>query len=403
MTDTTHQAAESFISSLSGGENTITCLTCGQCVSRCFLNDYYPEMNPRRLIRKVLMGRSQDVLESDFIWSCTICGRCTTDCPKEIKMEVVVRGLRNLAAQQGRAHPSLTEGIEKALQTGNVSGMDAEEFVDTVEWLAEEAEEDIEGLEEGEISVPMDVAGADILYIPNPREYTVNPQRFSAYLKFFTYTGTNWTMSSTAFDITNWAYYLGDEQSAGALARRLIDEARRLGVKQLTSTECGHGFKILRQDVEQWLGEPLGVEVISIVELAHRYFMEGRLKLKRGAIKGSITYHDPCNVGRKLGIYEEPRELVEYIAEEFIEMWPNRRYGICCGGGGSVVNNQGMAKARLAASQLKHDQIMRTGADILTTCCQNCLSQLEDMQSHYKMPMRIKSVMELLAEAMEEP
>ena len=77
-----------------GGENLRVCLTCGECVSRCFLTDGYPDMNPRKLIRKVLMGRETEAADSEFIWACTLCGRCTTDCPKGLKMDVIVRELR---------------------------------------------------------------------------------------------------------------------------------------------------------------------------------------------------------------------------------------------------------------------------------------------------------------------
>ncbi len=86
------------------------------------------------------------------------------------------------------------------------------------------------------------------------------------------------------------------------------------------------------------------MEVLSVVELAHRYMKEGRLELKAGSIEGTVTYHDPCNVGRKLGVFEPPRELIRAVASEFVEMWPNRKYSICCGGGGSVGQNTDMGR-----------------------------------------------------------
>ncbi|MGB6066569.1 MAG: (Fe-S)-binding protein [Desulfomonilaceae bacterium] len=384
-----------------GGENLQVCLTCGECVSRCFLTDGYPDMNPRRLIRKVLMGRGMEAADSEFIWACTLCGRCTTDCPKDLKMDVIVRKLRSLARLRGKAPARIIEGVEKALELGNNTGIASEEFVDTAEWMAEEAEEEMEDIEEGDLTPPFDRQGAEMLYIPNPREYTSNPQMFQMYLKFFYYAKADWTMSSKFFDITNWAYYLGDAQAATTLVRNLVEETRRLGAKVLLSTECGHGFKILRNDAERWLGEPLGFEVMSVVELAHKLFEEGKLPIKPGAIQAKVTYHDPCNVGRKLGIYEPPRELIRAVATEFVELWPNRKYSICCGGGGSVGQNTDMGKKRLEHARMKHDQIMSTGADIIVTSCQNCLSQLGDLQARYNMPLQVKSVIELLVDAME--
>jgi Fe-S oxidoreductase len=390
------------IATQTGGENVRTCLTCAQCASRCFLADMYPEMNPRKLVRKVLMGRGQEIVDSQFLWACTLCGRCTTDCPKEINMDVIVRNLRGLAHYQGKGPQRLEAGLANIREFRNNVGMPSEEFIETVEWLAEEVMEEVEGLEDEDLSVPIDKEGAEILYVPNPREYTSNPQMFGVYLKFFLATHADWTLSSTAFDITNWGYYMGDEEVNMITVRTMVDEARRLGVKTLLSTECGHGFKIMRKDAERMIGEPLGFEIISIVELAHRYFKEGRLRLRQGSIDEPVTYHDPCNVGRKVGIFDPPRDLLKFIAKEFVEMWPNRKYSLCCGGGGSVLQNSDMGQKRMEAAKLKQRQILETGAAIVSTSCQNCLSQIQDIRDKYDMHVEVKSVMELVVAALDD-
>jgi Fe-S oxidoreductase len=382
------------------GEALDLCLTCGQCVSRCFLTDDYDLMNPRKLIRKTITGDDQEVADSEFIWACTLCGRCTTDCPKDLKMDLIMRKARGLAYSQGKAPKRIVDGIEMANKIGNTVGMDAEDWEDTVEWLVEEAEEEFE-LEEGSLKAPIDKEGAQLLYIPNPREYTSNPHMFQMYVRFMNLIGADWTLSSKVFDITNWAYYMGQHDQTVGLIRNMAEEARRLGVKSLLSTECGHGFKVLRLDAQRWLGEPLGFEVISVVELAHRRFKDGSVKFKPDCIEEKVTYHDPCNVGRKLGIFEEPRELLRHICKDYVEIWPNRKYNICCGGGGSVGQNTDMAKKRLEHAKRKRDQILNTGASILATCCQNCLAQLNDLQARYDMPLKVKSVLELLTDCIE--
>ncbi len=387
------------ISVAHGGHSLELCLACGECIARCFLIDGYPEENPRKIIREVILGMDDLAAESEFIWACTLCGRCTTDCPKDLQMDVIVRNLRAEACSRGLGPTRIIEGIEKALEVGNNTGMEPEEFVDTAQWLAEELEDEFENDEA--LEVPFDKKDAEILYIPNPREYTSNPGMFQTYLKFFHLVHADWTLSSKVFDITNWAYYVGNHDAAVTLVRNMVEEARRLRAKVLLSTECGHGFKILRQDAERWLGEPLGFKVMGVIELAHQYWREGRLALKPGAIRGPVTYHDPCNVGRKMGIFEEPRELITAVCSDFVEMWPNRKYSLCCGGGGSVGQNTDMGTKRLEHAKRKRDQIVNTGAKILATCCQNCLSQLTDLRDRYEMPVEVKSVIELLVESME--
>lgn len=378
-----------------------SCMVCGECISRCFLNSAYPDLNPRRIIRKAALGRSQEIVDSEFLWACTLCGRCTADCPKELKMDAIIKDVRAIAWVQGKSPARIREGIEKIREIGNNVGMDSEEFVDTIQWIAEELEDEENDLPEGALEVPIDKEGAEIFYMPNPREYTSNPNMFQTYIKFFAFAKADWTMSSKVFDITNWPYYMGDHEDAVNLVRLMVEETRNIGAKILLTTECGHGFKILRRDAEGWLGEKLDFEVLSIVELAHRYWKEGRIELPKQAIDKKITYHDPCNVGRKVGVFDGPREMLRHIATEFVEMWPNRKHAVCCGGGGSVSQNSDMGAKRLEHAIYKRDQILRSGAETVATSCQNCLTQLGDLQARYEMPVEIKSVIELVVEAME--
>lgn len=385
-----------------GGEDLTACLTCQECAPLCFLNEYYPGTTPRTITTNLLEGRVQELSDSEFIWACTLCGRCTVDCPKGLQMDSIVRKLRGVSRERGKGPKRLEEGLQMIKDTGNSVGIDEEEFRDTLQWLGEEAASEIEGLEEDEFEVPIDKEGAEFLYVPNPREYTSAASMFSLYLKFFVTVDADWTFASNLRDISNWAYYMGDEETNLKLVSTIVETARRLGVKALVSTECGHGYKILRKDAERMVGEPLGFEVVSIVELANRYFREGRLRLRKGAIEESVTYHDPCNVGRKLSVYEAPRALLKHVATDYVEMFPDPRHTICCGGGGNVVQNTEMGVKRLEHARAIHEKILATGAKICTTSCQACLTQLNDLKAHYKMPVEMKTVMELVMASVEE-
>jgi Fe-S oxidoreductase len=239
-----------------GGEHLEHCRTCEDCVSTCFLTNTYPGMTPRDIPRGLIDGRVQELVDSEFIWACTLCSRCVVDCPEKIHMDKIVRSLRGLARQQGKGPKRLEEGLAKIKEVGNSVGIDSEEFVDSVEWLGEELADEIEGIDADEFTIPVDKEGAEILYIPNPREFTSAPRMFSVYIKFLLTTGADWTFASNICDISNWAYYMGDDETNAKLIRNVVDTARHLGVKTLVTTECGHGFKILRNDAEELLGEP---------------------------------------------------------------------------------------------------------------------------------------------------
>ncbi len=404
MTDiTVSTPADEQIASIraeSGGKDLEECLTCDRCVHTCFLTDTYPEITPREITRKVLAGKVHELADAEYLWACTLCSKCMIECPKNLHLDRTVRLLRGVSRQRGNGPKRLEEGLLKIKEVGNSVGMDPEEFVDTIQWLSEEAGEEIEGLDE-DFQAPMDKQGAEFLFIPNPREFTSAPHMFSVYLKFFLAIDANWTYASDLCDISNWAYFIGDEPTNLQLVRKTVDTARRLGVKTVLTTECGHGFKILRKDAPEMIGEPLGFDVVSIVELAHERFLSGSLKLKQGAVDKTVTYHDPCNVGRKAGLYEPPRDLLRHVGREFVDMEPHSLYALCCGGGGGVAQNTDMGRKKLQFAKGKRDQIEATGAQIVSTSCQGCLAQLIDIRDFYQLPVEVKSVIELVVQAME--
>ena len=137
-----------------GGDHLEHCRTCEDCVSTCFLTNTYPGMTPRDIPRGLIDGRVQELVDSEFIWACTLCSRCVVDCPEKIHMDKIVRSLRGLARQQGKGPKRLEEGLAKIKEVGNSVGIDSEEFVDSVEWLGEELADEIEGIDADDFTIP---------------------------------------------------------------------------------------------------------------------------------------------------------------------------------------------------------------------------------------------------------
>ena len=135
----------------------------------------------------------------------------------------------------------------------------------------------------------------------------------------------------------------------------------------------------------------------------HDYIKEGKIKLKPGSLKESVTYHDPCQVGRNAGFYEEPRDIVKAVAADFREMTPNREKQWCCGGGGGLVAESEFDSLRLKSGEKKVEQIRKTGAKVLVTPCENCRLQIDSLNEKYSLGIRISSVMDLVVSAMDLP
>ena len=108
-----------------------------------------------------------------------------------------------------------------------------------------------------------------------------------------------------------------------------------------------------------------------------RYIKEGRIKVDKSKNSEPVTYHDSCNLARSCGIYEEPRELLKLVVEDFREMYPNRTENFCCTGGGGAMSMSEYTPRRLESAAIKAKQIADTGAKVVVTSCHNCVDGLE--------------------------
>lgn len=381
----------------SGRSRAQLCIGCGSCISRCFLLEYLETMNPRKMAHLSNLGEEATVRDSGFLWACTLCARCTEDCPAGVRMDLVTRGMRSRMTADGLAPEDLMKGIEVSLEMGNNSNISKQDFVETVEWLVEEAQAEPGG---ESFSMDVDRQGARILFIPNPREILYLPMLLTATASVLSAAREDWTLSSRAYDITNWAYYTGNPRATRTIARRIIDEAARLGVETILSTECGHGFKVLRHDAREWFGEDHRFEVMSLAETFNSYLDAGRIRLDPSRNADPVTYHDPCNLARKSSIVEEPRAVLRAAVADFREMEPHGRLNLCCGGGGGVAQVGKQTPLRLRAGLRKAEQVRATGARILVTSCQNCYQQLTDLKKEYDLEVQIKTLAETVSNAL---
>ncbi len=373
------------------------CIGCGGCTGRCFLLEHLETMTPRRLVRLAGMGEEGTVRDSGFLWACTLCARCSEDCPAGVRVELVTRELRRRMTADGLAPGDLQRGIEVSLEIGNNSNISREDFVETVEWLVEEMQTEPGG---ENAHMPLDRQGARILFVPNPREILSLPMLMTATAQVLCAAGEDWTLSSRTYDITNWAYYTGDPVAERTIAGRIIDEASRLGAEAILSTECGHGFKILRQDAREWFPDAHRFEVLSLAETFSGYLEADRIRLDPARNPDPVTYHDPCNLARKSGVIEEPRRVLRAVAADFREMEPHGRHNWCCGAGGGVGHIREQTPLRLRAGLRKAEQIRATGARILVTSCQNCHQQITDLKKEHGLDIRIKTLAEMTASAL---
>ncbi|MCX7975319.1 MAG: (Fe-S)-binding protein [Candidatus Aminicenantes bacterium] len=399
-----------------------TCVRCGLCAQSChyYLTDREVKSIPAYKIS--LVGRvflyyfgfqrkfwswwlgSQKLDSSNLDeWTnilfgrCSLCGRCSLNCPMGIKIHDLVRFGRSILARLEVMPQGLASTIKTALIFDNNMGIKPEEWVETVKWLEQELR-----IERGSSSLffPLDRFGAKILYAINPREAKFFPLSLLAVGQIFSEAQESWTLSSFNYDATNYAYFLGDDKLAAKFFKRLEASMKRLGCQILVLTECGHGFNAARWESPGWLGYRPEFEIKNVLEIVAEYVKEGKLKLDPSRHKLPVTLHDPCNLVRLGGLLEEARFLLKKAVTHFVEMTPHGIENFCCGGGGGQLAMTEFASQRLKAGKLKAEQIKKTGAKIVVAPCHNCLDQLLELNRFYQLGIQVKTVCEVVAEAL---
>ena len=337
----------------------------------------------------------------DALWGrCSLCGRCHLNCSIGIHTPRMVRAARAALTSIGLIPPELKSTIDRSLESGNNMGISGEDWAETVEWLTDELR-----TETGDptAELPLDKSGARCFYAINPREPKFFPLSLVAAGKIFHAAGESWTFSRRFFDVTNYGYFSGVDADAETITRRIADDMRRLGCTTLVLGECGHGFASFRWEGPAWLRERYGFEVVSVLELVAGYLRDGRIALDPERNPKIHTLHDPCNLVRYGGIVEPQRAILKAAVKGFVEMTPHGVDNFCCGGGGGQLAISRFAPRRLKSGKVKADQIRATGAAVVATPCHNCIDQLAELSKEYKLGVEIRSVCELVADALVVP
>lgn len=398
------------------------CIDCGQCAKACH---YYVSVQDRNLIPAVKAKRLTAILKKYFhpvrsrigpgsgktlteeeikllfeasFQNCTLCGKCALACPMGINSGEILDLARCVVNSLGRAPAGLVAPVVASCREGNYVGLSSDDFIENIEWIGEEMSEEFE-LED--LTIPIDKPNADILYVPHPLEVRDMPFLLMYALRSLEASGVNYTLSSTHFDTVNYAYYQGSKDNMMRIARRMIETAEEMGVKEVVLAPCGHGFRVMKWEAERYLNQKLPFSVHSITERVARYIQEGRLKLKQDTVKERVTFHDPCNVARRGGIVQAPRDILAALGVEFVEMHPHGIANFCCGGGGGLGATAEFGKVRMDMGRAKAEQIRRTGAQVVVTACFNCLTQIRSLNKEYDLGIEVKNILELVAYAID--
>lgn len=396
-----------------------TCASCNSCADQCHLYQTTHEQRDlpayrSNLLRSIYKGQftisgklfgrlvgAKKLEESDIdnmiedFYRCTMCRRCAVECPMGVDNALITRIGRCILGELNLAPKNFTVSSSQQLQgIGNTSSIPKAAFLDTLDFLQDEIK-DITGYQ---VEFPRDKIGAEYLFIAPVSDYIMEADTLMGTAMALQAAGTDWTIGTEYYDAINYGLFYSDKITADVL-NKLLSEAYRLKVKKILIGECGHATKVVKLFMDVF--GKYKFEVMNVMEYTAKAIEQGRLKINPNVNKDTVTYHDPCNLGRGLGIYEPPRVIVKASTLHFVEMFPNREKNYCCGGGGGGVTVPDIYEFRMKYSGMKKvEQIKATGAKYLVAPCANCKKQLRELVEYHKLPVTVIGVHDLLIKSL---
>jgi Fe-S oxidoreductase len=364
------------------GETFMSCLQCGTCNSVCPWNQV-SSYSPRRILHQLTLDTGTEQSVDQAVWSCVTCNACGVNCPRGIEIIDVIKAVRQLNVTSGRIPESLAAPLDSLKANGNPwDGVRAKRL----EWA-------------GDLDLPAFTPQHEYcLFTCCTTAYDPsNRQAGRALPQLLEYAGIAFgTLGAEESCCGDPAHKLGADKIFSELAIKNTELFMRTGVKKILTTSP-HCLNTFRNNYDGLKGS---VASEHYTELLDRLVTAGRLRPIL-EVASTVTYHDPCYLGRHNGIYEAPRRVLLSIPGlKLVEMPDNRERSLCCGGGGGGAWCDTPRSRRLDV--LRVEQALGTGAEVIATACPYCTRMLNDAVRELGVQNKIavRDLAELLVQSM---
>jgi Fe-S oxidoreductase len=368
--------------------DSLTCTECGRCTSVCPANITGKKLSPRKIIMDIRARMKEkgpglvkegkkfndqkallrDYISTEELWACTTCNACAQECPVNINHPSIIVDMRRYLVMEESAAPGELNATFTNIENNGAPWQFS--MQDRMNWS--------EGL-----NVPV---MADLFASGKKPEYLF------------------WVGSSGAFDdrykkvtrelvkILNhlnidYAVLGTEESDSGDLARRagnemLFQMQAMMNIEVMNGYEvkkiitcCPHDYNTMLNEYPEFGGQ---YKVIHHSQFLQTMLAEKRISFTNGLFKDKkITFHDPCYLGRGNGEYQAPRNVLNAIPSDKVEMKRNKSFALCCGAGGGQMFKEA-EKGDKEVFIERTEEAIKTGADIICTACPFCMVMMTD-------------------------
>lgn len=335
------------------------CLECGKCSAVCPITRWETKgfASPRRFVETALSGQFDALVESPLFWSCLTCKRCSELCPSDVRFSEFIRDVRKVAYADGASGPC-THG--DVIHTWARIMADPARRQNRLEWLT------------GDLSTSGD--SDTVFFVGCVPHYGVLFKDLGfegidialSGIRILNHLGISPQVLADERCCGHDQLWEGDQETFMALARLNVERLKKTGARKIV-TACPECARTLAVDYPRYVG-PLGMEVLHISQVLAKGFAEGRLTVAGRTADRRVVYHDPCRLGRHLGVYEDPRTVIDALGYTRVEMPHSRNTALCCGT--SCWTACGQVNKQIQVERLR--EASSTGAELLVTACLKC-------------------------------
>jgi len=366
----------------------VACIQCGFCQAGCptYAQTGLEAMNARgrvTLAFEMLTGRLKPGPElAERLYQCMLCLNCKYTCPAQINVTDIVQAARQRLVEKGYLPKAFKKLMSDLLELGNPLGQPVNTRTDSFP-------ADYKPAAKAETLLHLGCVGSyqDVKIIP-------------AVMKILKAAGEEFTTLGEEESCCGYlAYLVGDMPTFNQAAKVNLKKFKKAGIKNLVTT-CAGCHKTFH-DLYPKYGHKAGYQSEHVVMVLERLIEAGKLKFAPAGKPLKVAYHDPCDLGRHMGIYEPPRKVIKALpGVELLEFAQNRALAKCCGGGGGMKAFDLELGSDIAFARIK--QALDLGADMVVSACPSCKNSLNQAAARARKEglgkIKVQDITEMVAQ-----